>query len=519
MAELTQGRVDIISRENGTLISQSNGGLTQTINLAEPSIVRINGTRAMVVQYERQGDDLILHMRDGSTVRYQKFFFDDVEGEHSELVFDDGVNPPEHALFPTTAEGTDLAAASVTPTYESLNSVDPLLLAENANISAGVLTAGGLGVLGLAGIAIGAAGGGGGGGGGGGNDGGTDNPAPGTPTISINPFAGDNVLDNAEKTATQTLSGNTTNVEAGQLVTITLGGQNYSATVGADGSWSINVPADALAALAAGNTSISVSVNNAAGTVATSDLAITVEAPPVTEPGTPVISINPFAGDNVLDNAEKTATQTISGTTSNVEAGQLVTITLGGQSYSATVGANGSWSVGVPATALAALANGANVISVTVNNAAGTPAESSLNITVNGVDSEPDSPVINIALFAGDDILDNSEKGTAQTLSGTTSDVEAGRVVTITLGEQTFSATVNANGSWSVTIPPEVLSALAAGSVTITATVSNAAGIVVTETREVSVEAPGIPAEPGVTLTTPLAMAYSIRVKKRLHKH
>lgn len=81
MAELTQGRVDIISRENGTLISQSNGGLTQTINLTEPSVVRINGTRAMVVQYERQGDDLILHMRDGSTMRYQKFFFDDAEGE------------------------------------------------------------------------------------------------------------------------------------------------------------------------------------------------------------------------------------------------------------------------------------------------------------------------------------------------------------------------------------------------------------------------------------------------------
>lgn len=77
MAELTQGRVDIISRENGTLISQTTGGSSQTINLAEPSVVRISGTRAMVTQYERQGDDLVLHMRDGSTVRYQKFFLDD----------------------------------------------------------------------------------------------------------------------------------------------------------------------------------------------------------------------------------------------------------------------------------------------------------------------------------------------------------------------------------------------------------------------------------------------------------
>lgn len=45
MAELTQGRVDIISRENGTLISQSTGGSSQTINLTEPSVVRISGTR------------------------------------------------------------------------------------------------------------------------------------------------------------------------------------------------------------------------------------------------------------------------------------------------------------------------------------------------------------------------------------------------------------------------------------------------------------------------------------------
>lgn len=92
MAELTQGRVDIISRENGTLISQSVSGSSQSINLTEPSVVRISGTRDMVTQYERQGNDLVLHMRDGKTVRYQKFFLDDADGQHSELVFDDGVN-------------------------------------------------------------------------------------------------------------------------------------------------------------------------------------------------------------------------------------------------------------------------------------------------------------------------------------------------------------------------------------------------------------------------------------------
>ncbi|WP_312240221.1 BapA prefix-like domain-containing protein, partial [Pantoea sp.] len=263
MAQLTQGRVDIISREDGTLISQANSGSSQTVILNQSSVVRINGTRDMVVQYERQGNDLILHMRDGSTVRYQKFFFDDLNGEHSELVFDDGINPAEHALFPATAEATDLAALTVTPAYESLDSVEPLLLAETAGVSTGVIAASGLGILGLGGIAIGANNGG-GGGGGSDNNGATPTP-PSAPAISVNAFAGDDILDNGEKGSAQSLSGTTANVEAGQSVTVTLNGQSYNGVVGADGSWRVSVPADALAALAAGTATFSVSVRNAAG--------------------------------------------------------------------------------------------------------------------------------------------------------------------------------------------------------------------------------------------------------------
>ncbi|KHN62690.1 BapA/Bap/LapF family prefix-like domain-containing protein, partial [Pantoea stewartii] len=293
MAEITQTRVDIISRANGTLISQVDGVSAQTITLSEPSVVRINGTREVVTQFQRQGDDLIVQMRDGSTVRYKNFFLDDAAGDHSELVFDDGVNPPEHALFPTAVDATDYAATTMTPTYESLDSVDPLLLADNSNISTGLMTASGVGLLGLAGVALGTSRGGGGGGGG-------DNPAapgtPGAPTLTVNPFAGDNVLDNTEKASDQTLSGTTTNVEAGQTVTVTLGGQTYTTTVGTDGSWSVTVPAAALQALAAGTATIAVTVSNAAGTAATQTQAITVEAP-VTSPGDPTVTLAPFAGD------------------------------------------------------------------------------------------------------------------------------------------------------------------------------------------------------------------------------
>ncbi|KAA5949818.1 Ig-like domain-containing protein [Pantoea sp. Bo_2] len=493
MAELTQGRVDIISRENGTLLSQTAGGSSQSINLTEPSVVRISGTRDMVTQFERQGNDLVLKMRDGSTVRYQKFFLDDADGQHSELVFDDGVNPPEHALFPQTAEGAELASSSVTPTYESLDSVEPLLLADNTNTSMGVITAGGLGVLGLAGLAVGI-GGGGGGGNGGGNDGGTDPGTPvtpGTPAITLNTFAGDDVLDNAEKATDQVLSGTTSNVEAGQIVTVTLGGQTYNATVGADGSWSVTIPAAALAGLAAGTTTIDVSVTNTAGTAATGSLPITVTAADPGTPATPAISLNPFAGDNLLDNSEKTTPQTVSGSTSNVEAGQIVTVTLGGQTYNGTVGADGSWSVAIPAAALAGLAAGSTTIGVSVTNAAGTAATGSLPITVAAADpGTPATPVISLNPFAGDNLLDNSEKATPQTLSGSTGNVEAGQIVTVTLGGQSYSGSVAGDGSWSITVPAEALSALASGTTTVTATVTNQAGTAASGSLTLTVEAP-----------------------------
>ncbi|SFN17405.1 Ig-like domain (group 3) [Candidatus Pantoea varia] len=504
MAELTQGRVDIISRENGTLISQSVGSSSQTINLTEPSVVRISGTRDIVTQYERQGNDLVLHMRDGQTVRYQKFFLDDAEGQHSELVFDDGVNPPEHALFPQTAEGAELASNSITPTYESLDSVEPLLLADNANTSMGVITAGGLGVLGLAGLAVGIGGGGGGGGGnGGGNAGGTDPGTPvtpGTPAITLNAFAGDDVLDNAEKTTDQVLSGTTSNVEAGQIVTVTLGGQTYNTTVGADGSWSVTISAAALAGLPAGTTTIDVSVTNAAGTAATGSLPVTVVAADPGTPAGPTISLNPFAGDNLLDNSEKTSPQTVSGSTSNVEAGQQVSVTLGGQTYNTTVGADGSWSVAIPATALLALAAGSITLSVSVTSAAGSAATASLGIQVQAPDTTPGTPALTIAPFTGDDELSNAEKTSDQVLSGTTRNVEAGQIVTVTLGGQSYSGSVASDGSWSITVPADALISLASGTTTATATVTNQAGTAASGSLTFNVEPPLT--EPGTPVIT-----------------
>src|SRR5476649_1233923 len=197
--------VDVLSRTNGSVISQVSGA-SQTVNLNQLSIVRVHATRAAVSRYERVGNDLIIHMQDGSTVRYHSFFNTDGKGHHSELVFDDGVNPIEHATFVDTGVAP-ATAVPIVPGYETISDVGVLVL-DGSNFDPAILGAV-LGVVALgAGIAIAASSGGGGGGGSsnnGGNGGEPGQPGqpgqPGgsntAPTLTLATFAGDNVLNKA----------------------------------------------------------------------------------------------------------------------------------------------------------------------------------------------------------------------------------------------------------------------------------------------------------------------------------
>ncbi|MBD8213743.1 Ig-like domain-containing protein [Erwinia persicina] len=500
MAQLNDGRVDILSRDDGTLLSQASAGSSKSVLLSQPSIVKINGTRDMVAEFERQGNDLILHMKDGTTVRYQQFFFDDVDGDHSELVFDDGENPPEHALFPLTSEVADAQTAMVlTPQYESLGSIEPLLLADTG-AGNGVITAAGLGALGLVGLGAAALGGGGGGGGDDdNNNGGGTNPPAATPTLTIGTFAGNNVLSAGEKDTSQLLSGTTTNVQAGQIVTIVLNGVTYTAPVQANGSWSVSVPSSALLALANGSTTITASVANSAGQTATDSQAITVE--PTQTANEPQIVIGTFAGDNVLSAGEKDSSQSLSGTTTNVQAGQIVTVVLNGVTYTATVQANGSWSVSVPSSALLALANGATTITASVANSAGQTATDSQSITVEP-NQTANQPQIAIGAFAGNDVLDGAEKLVTQTVSGTTLNVQQGQTVTVTLNGKTYTTVVGADGKWSVPVPAADLAALATGNASLSASVSNTSGVSASAAHDFSVQASTTPA---VSITSPIS--------------
>ncbi|WP_338152918.1 Ig-like domain-containing protein [Chimaeribacter coloradensis] len=291
------------------------------------------------------------------------------------------------------------------------------------------------------------------------------------PTVTVNPVAGDNLIDANEAAQPLTISGTASASEAGQTVTVTLNGTAYTGTVGADGSWSLTLPAGALNGLANGTYLLTTSLTDAAGNTTTVTQSVTLNTTGAT---LPTLTLAPFAGDNVVDGTEAQSAQTLSGTTTGVEAGQTVTLVLNGITYTAAVNADGSWSTTVPAADLAQLAAGTTTLTATVTTLAGVQAADSETITVNLSAAQP---TLTLAPFTGDNVIDRTEVLADQTLSGTTTGVEAGQTVTLVLNGITYTAAVNADGSWSTTVPAADLAQLAAGTTTLTAAVSTAGGV------------------------------------------
>ncbi|HCN8294969.1 TPA: Ig-like domain-containing protein [Escherichia coli] len=296
--------------------------------------------------------------------------------------------------------------------------------------------------------------------------------------ITINTIATDDVINAAEKGANLTLSGTTTNVEAGQTVTVTFGGKNYTASVAGDGSWTATVPAADLAALPEGSASAQASVSNINGNSASAVHSYSVDS------SAPTIIINTVASDNIVNASEADAGVTVSGSTT-AEAGQIVTVTLNSptvQTYQATVQADGSWSINIPAADLAALTDGSHTLMATVNDKAGNPASTTHNLAV-----DLTVPVLTINTIAGDDIINATEHGQALVISGSSTGGEAGDVVSVTLNNKTYTTTLDASGNWSVGVPAVDVTALGSGSQTVTATVTDAAGNSDNETHTVTV--------------------------------
>ncbi|MSE18384.1 hypothetical protein GKC49_25850, partial [Pantoea agglomerans] len=173
----------------------------------------------------------------------------------------------------------------------------------------------------------------------------------------------------------------------------------------------------------------------------------------------------------------------VSGTSANLGAGGVVTVSIGDQEYATTLDASGNWSTA--ALPVSAFGNADGSVTITVNATDGTnPVTTSGNVLI---DLTP--PALTLNPFTGDNQVNGNESATSQAISGTADLSEVGRTVVVTFNNQTYNAVVQSNGTWSTTVPASAMQALPDGSSpVITAQLADAAGNVTTTTQTVTVD-------------------------------
>ena len=319
------------------------------------------------------------------------------------------------------------------------------------------------------------------------------------PTLTINPVEGNNIINAAEASQGVPLSGTVSGIAANSTFTVTVTDNgvthNYTATVNAAGTaWSATIPSSDATTLANGTATVSAQVTDVNGNSATASQAVTVA-----ETG-PTLTIAAVDGNNVINAAEAAPGVPLSGTVSGIAANSTFTVTVTDNSvthnYTATVNAAGTaWSATIPSTDAQALANGTATVSAQVTDANGNSATASQAVTV-----AETGPTLTIAAIEGNNIINAAEASQGVALSGTVSGIAANSTFTVTVTDNgvthNYTATVNVAGTaWSAAIPSTDAQALANGTATVSAQVTDVNGNTATASQAVTV------AETGPTLT------------------
>ncbi|WP_420583943.1 beta strand repeat-containing protein [Ruegeria sp.] len=284
------------------------------------------------------------------------------------------------------------------------------------------------------------------------------------PSVTLDPVAGGSI-ELIDVVSDLTLTGSTTATD-GQPVSVSFSGQAYSTTA-SGGSWSVTIPSADLGGLTTGvPAQINVTVSDPAGNISVPASA----SVPVDLTG-PSIAVSPLSVGAVLNDVETGTDLTIAGSTANVQDGQQITVTLDGQTYFGSVSGD-SWSVTVPASDLAALADGGSfTITADVSDTDGLAApQASVSL-----DKDVTAPTLSIDTFSDGAVMNAAEQNTDLTISGA-STAEDGQIVSVSVNGATYTGAVS-GGAWSVTVPAADLAALSdASTITVTADVTDAAG-------------------------------------------
>ena len=311
------------------------------------------------------------------------------------------------------------------------------------------------------------------------------------PSLSLLPFSGDGKVTVDELSAAQTVSGVTTPDQNGREVVVEINNQRFTTTVNSDGTWRIELPAGSLATLPSGEQSYTVTLTDSAGNSQQASGTVSVKS------AQPLLSVDTFTGDNTLNAAEARTDQWLTGTTTNVEPGSKIVLVLANQEYSTLVDADGTWRIQLTAADLQKLAEGTNTLLVSVTDAYGQSTSQPYSFTV-----DKSVSAVAISIIADDDYLNQQESTEDLVVRGTSTGLPTGTAIEVNFGGTVYNATVEADGTWSVTIDAQALGELPDGELTITATATAPDNTTVNDSHLLNVVIASLPVP---TLNEPFA--------------
>ncbi len=441
--------------QRGTVAGEGQGNFIQ---VGSGDSVSLNIARSTIVAYEQQGGDLLVKLSDGRVITLAGYF-NEAPGDQNHLYLSDNDMITE-VIVQETGDGVLYADYGPVQGWEKWSPLDDMRFASADPISGGVavvdepagmaalipgLFAGGGGLGAAAALAGGAAvigGVGGGGGGGGGRVPPTVDPQTAAPltTNTNNP------------TITVTGTG-----VAGDAVSVVVGGVTQTTTIGTGGTWSVTYPATGLPA--DGTHTAAVTVTPPGGTAINltgPSFVIDMTPPPVeTTAGT--------TANNDIENLSEYGNGVSMGGTG--EAGSSISVVIGGQTQTATVGSNGQWTVTFTQAQLAGGDYHEVAAVITATDALGN--KTVINRVV-AIDTVPHP--ITVTSVAGDNLVNLTESQQGFAVNGTST---PGAVMTVTIGTTVREVTCDGNGLWSANFGAGSVGADGTASVTV-ATVDRA---------------------------------------------
>ncbi|WP_113875933.1 Ig-like domain-containing protein, partial [Marinomonas aquiplantarum] len=277
-------------------------------------------------------------------------------------------------------------------------------------------------------------------------------------TVTVNNITEDDVINATESAQTIAVTGTATggDIAEGDTVTLVINNTTYTTTVGADGTWTVDVEGSDLAADTEFDAVVTSSDEAGNNVQTTGSSEHTVDL--VAEAGT--VTVNNITEDDVINAAESAQTIAVTGTATggDIAEGDTVTLIINDTEYTTTVGADGTWTVDVEGSDLAADTEFDAVVSS--EDAAGNTVNTTGSST-HTVDTEATAGTVTVDNITEDDVINATESAQTIAVTGTATggDIAEGDTVTLVINDTEYTTTVGADGTWTVDVAGSDLAA------------------------------------------------------------